>query len=68
MQKHPVLNRGVKMMILSGIAATITYLLAHATELQLDPMWTTLLIAVLTGIEAALENAIKHWGQVPPVR
>ncbi len=63
-----VLNRGVKMTILSAIGAAVAYLIAHVTELQLDPMQTTLLTAVLTGIAAAIENAIKHRGQTPPVR
>jgi len=67
MQKHPVLNRGVKMTILSAFGVAITYLVEHATDLQLDPMWTTILIAVLTGIIAAIENALKHWGETPPI-
>jgi len=67
-KKHPVLNRGLKMTILAGIAATVAYLIAHATDLNLDPATTTILIAVLTGVEAAIENAIKHWGQPVPLR
>lgn len=63
-----VLNRGVKMTVLGAIAASVAYLLQHVGDLQLGPVWSTVLTAVLTGIAAAIENAIKHRGQVPPVR
>lgn len=59
-----VLNRGLKMTILAAIGAAVAYLLTHVGELQLNPMQTVIAMAVLTGIAAAIENAVKHRGQV----
>ena len=49
--------------LLSGAAAVVAYVAAHLGELDV-PFWAMPLAqAVLTGIAAAIANAIKHWGR-----
>ena len=51
--------------ILSMAAAGVAYLAAHLGELDV-PFWAMPVAqAVLTGLAAAIANAIKHWKDVP---
>ncbi len=51
--------------LLSGAAAVVAYFAAHLGELDV-PFWAMPVAqAVLTGLAAAIANAIKHWKDVP---
>lgn len=65
MESRKVLNRGIKMTLLGALAAALTYVLANMANFELAVNVQIIVTAVLMGILSAVENAIKHRGEVP---
>ena len=55
------LKKWVMLTIFSAAAGAVAYVLAHLGEMGVPAWGIPLAQAILTGLAAAIANAVKHW-------